>query len=99
MHSKFALQENRLRLLRQLKKHGYFVRMHAYEYIVGDGEKFIAIILLEPYFNRAAILWLSRQNTRDKNKVLEIRRKIDENIKIETRQVPGVGFEPTPSGL
>jgi len=38
--------KERLRLLHWLKSLGYYVHMHAFEYIVGDGSRFIAFIFI-----------------------------------------------------
>ncbi len=50
--------EGRLRLLLELRKRGFRVRMHAYEYLVADESGFAAIILLEPWAGRAELLEL-----------------------------------------
>ncbi|RLE70780.1 MAG: hypothetical protein DRJ43_01275 [Thermoprotei archaeon] len=38
----------RLELLMKLRERGFYVRMHAFEYLIGDGNKFIAILLVDP---------------------------------------------------
>lgn len=35
-------------LTRELRRRGLYVRRHAYEILVGDGEEFLCILLLEP---------------------------------------------------
>lgn len=78
----FRLYTTRLRLLYRLKKEGFYVRMHAYEYLVGDEEGFLALIFLEPWTSRCFILPL--RYSEKINAILKLIEKLDPSIKIET---------------
>lgn len=52
--------DKRLELLEKLKRRGAYVRMHAYEYLIGNGSSFYAILLLEPWNGRAILKVLKR---------------------------------------
>ncbi len=46
----------RLKLLFSLRERGYYVRMHAYEYIIGNGEELIAILIVDPIKEKIEVL-------------------------------------------
>ncbi|MEM3648953.1 MAG: hypothetical protein QW506_07300 [Thermoproteota archaeon] len=46
--SMFIFPENRLRLAYLLRRNGFKVRMHGYEYLVAYGSMFLCLILLQP---------------------------------------------------
>ncbi len=46
--STFIFPENRLRLAHLLRRNGFKVRMHGYEYLVAYGSMFLCLILLQP---------------------------------------------------
>ncbi|RLE87325.1 MAG: hypothetical protein DRJ96_00045 [Thermoprotei archaeon] len=48
----------RLKIAWHLREHGFSVRMHSFEYLVGDGKRFVAIILVDPS-GRAEVIKLS----------------------------------------
>ena len=83
MKSPFSLYAKRLELLWRLKKHGFYVRMHAYEYLIGDGDKFQALILLEPELKRAILKILNNSAGNVKNIIEEILLDIDPRIRVE----------------
>jgi len=77
--------EGRLRLLFRLREAGFLVRMHAYEYIVGDGRRLVAILLLEPWARRADILDL-RGSREGVARIANIVREVDPSM--EVRVIP-----------
>ena len=78
----FRLYSTRLRLLYRLKKEGFYVRMHAYEYLAGDEEGFLALIFLEPWVGRCFILPL--RHSEKIAEILKLIEKLDTSIKVET---------------
>lgn len=54
----FKSLRKRFLLLERLREEGYLVRMHAYEYVVGDGRSLVAIVILEPSKKMAEIVRL-----------------------------------------
>ncbi len=82
MTSPLSFYAKRLELLWKLREYGFYVRMHAYEYLVGDGDRFHALILLEPGLKRALVKTLGEEEI---VKVIEkIIAGIDPNIRFET---------------
>ena len=57
----FASYDLRLELLRKIKKEGYYVRMHAYEYLIGDNKRFLCILFIEPILNRVEIFVVNKE--------------------------------------
>lgn len=57
--------------------------MHAYEYLIGDGDKFQALILLEPELKRAILKILNNSAGNVKNIIEEILLDIDPRIRVE----------------
>ena len=79
----FKLLENRLKLLFCLKESGFYVRMHAYEYLIGYNGKLIGLILLEPRFNRVILNFFEKIDTKILVSILTCIRKISPQINIE----------------
>ncbi|RLE84441.1 MAG: hypothetical protein DRJ41_03110 [Thermoprotei archaeon] len=79
--SPFIKHEERLRLAYNIRKHGFYVRLHAYEYIVGDRTRFVAIVLLEPFLGRAMVKIIN--NGENLNKIISSIKSIDSKINIE----------------
>ena len=77
----FKLYGIRLKLLYRLKREGFYVRMHAYEYLVGDNKGFLALIFLEPWANRCLILPL--RCDKKMTMILKLIKKLDPAIKVE----------------
>ncbi|MDK2463875.1 MAG: hypothetical protein QI223_03750 [Candidatus Korarchaeota archaeon] len=77
--SPLIMPGERLRLLRELRERGFYVRMHAYEYLVGDNRGFLSIILLEPREGEATILRLRRMAV---NQIVEAITSVDPGIRI-----------------
>lgn len=53
--SLFIFPENRLRLASLLRRNGFRVRMHGYEYLVAYDNAFLCLILLQPLENTVLI--------------------------------------------
>jgi hypothetical protein len=53
--SRFIFPENKLRLAYLLRRNGFRVRMHGYEYLVAYGNAFLCSILLQPLENTVLI--------------------------------------------
>ncbi|OYT25438.1 MAG: hypothetical protein B6U95_09335 [Thermofilum sp. ex4484_82] len=81
MKSPFSRYGIRLELLHKLKEKGFYVRMHAYEYIIGDYKRFHAIVFLEPEKNYAFIKVLGEKEVI--KEIEELIVKLDPNIHIE----------------
>jgi len=71
--------QGRLRLLYLLKDSGFYVRMHAYEYVIGDGKRFIAIVLLEPSRRSATVIRLGE----NVEQVINVLRKVDPELSVK----------------
>jgi len=83
----FESQTGRLKLLNLLKREGYDVRMHAYEYFV-RGRYFIAFIQLMPSRNMAVITgfkWNEEEFKVNVGKIVELIKHIDPTITVESR--------------
>jgi len=85
--SKFIMFSNRLKLLYKLKEKNFYVRMHAYEYIVGTGDKMVAIILLEPNKNSVDILKLKRSKGWEIKEIISTIKSLDPCVKIKTKSL------------
>ena len=72
-------------LLRMLREEGYYVRMHAYEYLLADDEGFFAIILLEPSAGRVVLALLRESNV---ERVVGVLKKLDPKLNLETVRSP-----------
>jgi len=70
---------NRLALMMRLKEKGFYVRMHAYEYIVARGGSFRAIILLEPWRGKVYIVKLGS----GVKEIVDIVREFDPSLDVE----------------
>ena len=90
LRSPLASPEGRLSLLQELRRRGFYVRMHAYEYLVGDEREFLCIILLEPQTGGATVLQLRR---RAANRITEAIKSVDPGIRIiiEDRERGAIG--------
>lgn len=80
----FSLYKYRLELLYKLRRKGFYVRMHAYEYLLGFEGRIIGVLLLEPRRNEAT-LWLSPKvinSERIYNLINEALMSIDPTIKV-----------------
>jgi len=83
--SPLSTPEGRSLLLRKLRGAGYYVRMHAYEYLLADDDGFFAIILLEPSAGRAILVLLRASNIK---RVVEILKKLDPELSLEIVNPP-----------
>ncbi len=83
LKSPLSLYEKRLELLWELKKRGFYVRMHAYEYLIGDGDKFKALIFLEPELERAILKILDDSVVETRKAIEEVLFNIDPGIRVE----------------
>lgn len=81
----FIMFEKRLKLLYKLKDSEFYVRMHAYEYLVGTKNRMIAIILLEPNKNIVEILQLERANDSDIKEIIAIIKSLDPSVKVNVK--------------
>ena len=52
------LYQNRIKLARMLRRCGLYVRMHAYEYLLGFRSCIIGVLLIEPW-NEIAYVYLN----------------------------------------
>ena len=79
--SEYSFFEKRMRLYNCFREKGFYARMHAYEYIIGDYKKFKALILIEPYYSRVFIKMLDKDQEAIKT-IVECIRIGDPYIKI-----------------
>ncbi len=79
LRSPLLSPEGRLSLLQELRRRGFYVRMHAYEYLVGDEREFLCIILLEPHQGEATVVRLRRRAV---NRIVEAIKSVDPGIHI-----------------
>jgi len=85
VYSPFLLYENRLKLLRLLRERGYYVRMHAYEYLVGNGKELVAIVILEPRLRKGLILGLSGSEPAEIGELRDLILSLDKGLELEIR--------------
>jgi len=83
LKSSLSLYEKRLKLLWELKKRGFYVRMHAYEYLIGDGDRFKVLLFLEPELERAILKILDNSVARTRKTIEEVLFSIDPRIRVE----------------
>ena len=86
--SPFKLLSKRLQLLRTLRERGYYVRLHAYEYLIGYENHFLAILFIEPNKRIAEFVIcppykISKNLIRD---LIKLVKEIDPYIKILIRK-------------
>ncbi len=74
------LYRRRYAVLYSLRKAGYYVHMHAYEYVIGDYRRLIAVLLLEPLSCKAEIYPVPGSP----------REKLESLIKVLNRVMPGI---------
>ncbi|OYT66039.1 hypothetical protein B6U74_02035 [Candidatus Bathyarchaeota archaeon ex4484_205] len=87
--NKIIRYEDRLRLLWKLRRQGLKVRMHSYEYFIGDGKRFIGVLCIYPLWNQA-VFHLTKEYKNNENEkwikiiIEEIWRTLG-NIRVYTR--------------
>ncbi|MCD6403096.1 MAG: hypothetical protein J7K98_02080 [Candidatus Aenigmarchaeota archaeon] len=76
----FESYEKRYAFLQLLKEKGFYVRMHAYEYLLGKDGKIVGVLLLEPANNRVEIFFSpilsSTERKRVEKEIRNVIRKI-----------------------
>lgn len=80
--------EGRLSLLQELRRRGFYVRMHAYEYLVADRTGFLAILLLEPSAGSATVVDL-RGSKGEISAIVDSVLAVDPQISIRMRRPGG----------
>jgi len=81
----FMHPDERLTLLYSLKKAGFYVRMHAYEYVLGYAGSIIGVLALHPG-ETAATLYLNKYaRSGSEHAVLSVLRSIRDDVKVEVR--------------
>lgn len=84
MRSLFIFPEKRLRLASMLRRNGFYVRMHGYEYLVAHGNAFLCLVLLQPLENIVLIKefkWAGGSHMLIE-KVIELIRTIDAKSRV-----------------
>ena len=89
----FKSLRKRLLLLERLREEGLLVRMHAYEYVVGDGRNLVAIVILEPSKKMAEIVRLGDGAER----IRLILEQLDPHVKVIVRTVNQKLLSTSPS--
>lgn len=82
--SKYQLFNERVKLYNDLKDRGFYVRMHAYEYIIGDYKKFKALILIEPFRNIVYVKVLDKNDEEAIKTIIQSIKSGDSQIRIVT---------------
>jgi len=79
------LYRTRIKLAKMLKRYGLYVRMHAYEYLLGFRNHIIGVLLLEPWKGMAYIYLNDSFNVLEENVVATLSsllKSIDPNISV-----------------
>ncbi|MGQ9596404.1 MAG: hypothetical protein ACUVUS_03300 [Thermoproteota archaeon] len=82
--SRFIFPANRLRLASLLRRNGFHVRMHGYEYLVAHDNAFLCLILLQPLENTVLIRefkWAERSRELVE-KIVELIRTLDAESRV-----------------
>lgn len=82
--SPFVFPENRLRLAWLIRKSGFSVRIHGYEYLIAYENRFLCLILLQPTDKTILVKEFKWLNEPRKlvEKIVELIRTMDEVSKI-----------------
>jgi len=86
MSSAFASLEMRKTLLYRLMKEGFHVRMHAYEYFIRRGGKFVCVVVLYPTWGSAHIYkisWNPKESEEAIQLISKILKEMDPNINLK----------------
>jgi len=88
----FEKREKREELAAILRERGYYVRLHAYEYLIISEGKILCSIYIFPLENTCVINY-NREISGEKSKeklyeIIDIIRTIDPNIKIAIKETP-----------
>lgn len=77
--SPFLFPENRLKLAWLIRREGFYVRIHGYEYLVSHGGRFLCLILLQP-IDRVIMIkvfkWIDDSH-RQVDRIVELIRSLD----------------------
>ncbi|MEM2608684.1 MAG: hypothetical protein QXT87_05520 [Thermoproteota archaeon] len=77
--SPFMFPENRLKLAWLIRREGFYVRMHGYEYLVSHEGRFLCLILLQP-MNRTVMIkvfkWIGNSHRRV-GRIIELIKSLD----------------------
>ncbi|MGQ9478905.1 MAG: hypothetical protein ACUVQ0_02645 [Thermoproteota archaeon] len=79
LKSPFVFPEERLRLAWLIRRNGFSVRMHGYEYLVAYIDRFLCLILLQPLEKTILIRefkWLNDYNGHVR-RIIELIRSVD----------------------
>ncbi len=80
--SQYYFFEKRIELYNCFKSKGFYVRMHAYEYIIGDYKTFKAIVFIEPFYSRTYIKVLDKKDKEALKTIIDCIRSGDPQNKI-----------------
>ncbi|RLF18467.1 MAG: hypothetical protein DRZ82_08180 [Thermoprotei archaeon] len=71
-------------MARLLRGHGFYVRMHAYEYVLGINNRIFGVLVLEPWRGKAQLYIHKGSLTSEDciNTLLNVLKSIDSKIKI-----------------
>jgi len=72
--------ENRVKMLIKLREMGFVARLHAYEYVIGNGKKIVGIFMLRP---EKCILEIFPSPFSSKEEAMEIIRVFKENFPLK----------------
>jgi hypothetical protein len=64
--SELSVAWNRVRLAWMLRERGVYVRLHAYEYLLGFGGRILGVLLLEPSRGVASLYLSERSEASDR---------------------------------
>ena len=82
-----SLLRTRLALLEALRGRGFYVRMHAYEYLIGDGAKLVALLLLEPWVSKGELIRLRGASEAVVKEIVSSVKEVDPGLRLVVREV------------
>lgn len=75
-----VLRERRLKLMELLRKEGFYVRLHAYEYLLGYNHQLKGLLLLEPFNGNIFLKIFGEKESKIIDKVKKCVYSIDKKI-------------------
>jgi len=77
-----VLRKKRWELMELLKKEGFYVRLHAYEYLLGYNHRLKGLLLLEPFEGKALLKIFEKRNNEIVEKIKKCVYSIDKKIRL-----------------
>lgn len=77
-----VLRKKRWELMELLRKEGFYVRLHAYEYLLGYDKQLKGLLLLEPFEGNAFLKIFERKDDEIIEKIKKCVYSIDKKIRL-----------------